>query len=145
MHKARLPSSAFRRLRQEFSNFSKNAIGCHVFGRHPMLANGGQKGWPPAPQNRGKLANSIFFATQVLTSVDSSVWTRVCQPWQTRLAMWQTQKHRKSVADAHPATVARWPAFHENLQAFLVPSSLLERRYGTAIRKGHMGPRPHSL
>src|SRR5260370_1909267 len=32
---------------------------------------------PPGPQKRGKLANSIFFATQVLTSVDSSVWTRV--------------------------------------------------------------------
>ena len=43
----------------------------------------------PHLQKRGKLANSIFFATQVLTPIDSSVWDRVCQPWQTQ---WQTGK-----------------------------------------------------
>jgi hypothetical protein len=50
---------------------------------------------PPGPRKRGKLANSTFSATQILASVDSSVWTRVCQPWQTHLAMWQSHFWRR--------------------------------------------------
>src|SRR4029077_13366644 len=54
------------------------------------LARSGQKLHTPRLKNPGKLANSIFFSTQVLTPVDSSVWTRVCQPWQTQLAKWHS-------------------------------------------------------
>src|SRR5260370_37924980 len=46
--------------------------------------------YPPPLKKRGKVANSFFFVTQVLMPVDSSVRTRVCQPWQTQLANWQT-------------------------------------------------------
>src|SRR5207253_7718410 len=47
--------------RKNSATFSKNAIGCQVFGRHPMLANGGQNAPTPGPQKRGKLATQFFF------------------------------------------------------------------------------------
>src|SRR5438132_4059801 len=43
------------------ATFSKNAIGCHVFGRHPMLANGGQNASKPG-KRRGKLTWQCYLA-----------------------------------------------------------------------------------
>ena len=61
--------------------FSKNAIGCHVFGRHPMLANGGQMKGPPQPQKPGKLVswtpeNSDFVRGFVQSRKDQPVLLR---------------------------------------------------------------------
>jgi hypothetical protein len=75
-------AQAMTRFTQQFGNFFVVAILRHVRWRANCAT--------PRLKKRGKLANSFFFSTQVLTSVDSSVWTRVCQRWQTRLAKWQT-------------------------------------------------------
>src|SRR5207249_529490 len=63
--KQRLPSTGFRRYRQEFSNFFR----LRPSPPSAWRADHGQRRTkthrPPHPQKRGKLANSFFFRTQL--------------------------------------------------------------------------------
>src|SRR5207253_2181088 len=63
---------------KNLATFSKNAIGCHVFGRHPMAKGGQNARNSPGPQKPGKLVswtpeNSDFVRAFVQSRKDQPV------------------------------------------------------------------------